>query len=346
MGEFNFVDTLKGGALEFLGTMGLGFAFVGQIWNSANSSDSAALFTTGMISTDGRIATLLLIGIAYWLTISLFGGKNGSGYFNPATALAHAFAGGLGWIEFGIFLLFQFLGFWMGFLIATWLYPGDVCVPKTFTAGGQSMTFPCAEKAIKHWNPFFALAPSRYRGTTYDNDTMGGAHEATDSVSGAKFVTSDEWGMGSALFFEFFFAFIVCFAFLKSKNNAVVVAGAYAFSSYLAMDVSGGSVNPAFALGSAFAGFMRGFTVNGAYVDQDVFTNGPGDFHTGLMADAAEFGPQAIFYDQFKALPSGAANIWINILAPFVGAIVAAVFNWGLADGDIFWAGKSEEPAV
>merc|ERR1711964_678565 len=135
--------------------MGLGFAVVGGVWNGANSSDSAAMVSSGMISTDGRISALLLIGVAYWLTISLFKGTNNSGYFNPATALADAFAGSLDWIAFGLFLVFQILGWWMGFLVATWLYPGDVCVPKTFTAGGQSMTFPCAEKAIVHWNPFY-----------------------------------------------------------------------------------------------------------------------------------------------------------------------------------------------
>lgn len=347
MGEFNFMDALKGGARELLGTMSIGFAIVGLMWNISNSEGHNPL---GMATSDDRLTGLLVIGASYWLTLSILGGGKvgGQAYFNPATALGAAFEGSLHWFTWGIYLVFQFVGFWIGFLLATWTYPGDVCIPLTDTASG--VTLPCAERAIRHFNPYAGMLPARYKGTTYDNDKMGNTHTAIDSVTGLSYPTSDEWGIGSALFFEAFFAFGVTLAVFK-KNN-IVTAGAYALAFYLAMDVSGGLINPAIGLGGGFAGWMRGFSQNGQFVDQDQFTkNAAGEtteFQKELTAQVLAEGTGSIHYDQSKALPTGFTNLWINVLAPFVGAIVAACFNWFVNGGNIFFSkgDGDEEPAV
>lgn len=108
-------------------------------------------------------------------------------------------------------------------------------------------------------------------------------------------------------------------------------------------------MNPAAALGGMVAAVTRGFTTHGAYIDNDTFTTGtPSELKTQMLADAAAHGSQSIRWDATKMAPSGAAYMWINVLAPFVCAIVATLFNWALHDGSIFWDDEkaADEPAV
>lgn len=150
-----------------------------------------------------------------------------------------------------------------------------------------------------------------YLGVIVSNEMYGAT---TDTIFGGSASTSaiSTGGIGRVMYFEGFYAIVVCLISLRSDDintnkdeshdNGNAIACAYMVGVYLFGAVTGGIFNPAVAVSFFIARITRGPKV---------------------ASISKQFG-----------------HIWIHLMAPFAAA-VAAAFILFLGDGQIFWKGKA-----
>jgi len=223
---------------------------------------------------------------------------------------------------------------------ATWSYN------KTNYSGTNAQAFNGAtgDFQTRPFNIAASFWPARYRhGSKKDEEPTTGGNNLFVGVTQESKTRPDGMAIGSALFFEFFFAMVITLTVLRKAGNAANGL-AYGMTFMLTRNVTGGWCNPAIAIGAAASFSARGFSVRGSVEDEK--------FDDQFKSENAGAGSEREGWDTAgeanKRWPSGNGYLWIPFLVPFVGALVGnfAAFGMGIAEIGFLKKGGAEEPAV
>lgn len=147
---------------------------------------------------------------------------------------------------------------------ATWSYN------KTNYSGTNAQAFNGAtgDFQTRPFNIAASFWPARYRhGSKKDEEPTTGGNNLFVGVTQESKTRPDGMAIGSALFFEFFFAMVITLTVLRKAGNAANGL-AYGMTFMLTRNVTGGWCNPAIAIGAAASFSARGFSVRGSVEDE------------------------------------------------------------------------------